>query len=158
VTVVGLGLGLGLGPWMGIALAPGACKRAAENGATPVGDASGGVGVPAVSSVRAAVDAECAHGGAYACSADRASVLACNAGRWSIASTCRGEGGCSVDDGGKVACDDRVALVGDPCDTEGQLACSVDGKTELVCAANVFAKKRECRKSCAATEETVVCD
>ena len=140
---------------MGLSLA--GCKRAPQNAVASVGDASG-VTAPGVPAERTEVNATCAHAGAYACSADRATVLVCNAVRWGVTSACRGERGCSVDDGGKVACDDCAALVGDPCDTEGQLACSVDGNVELVCAASYFAKKRECRRSCVATPETVVCD
>jgi hypothetical protein len=78
-----------------------------------------------------------------ACSADHA-VLTCddlgfgNPGRWTVQQLCRGPGGCEripAEDGNgySIACDNDIAVEGDPCTFDGLSACNAEGTAELTC-------------------------
>jgi hypothetical protein len=102
----------------------------------------------------------CAQAGTYACSSDKALLLACDGSAFRPASSCRGPGGCRVDrESRKVECDDAVALEGDACDQPKRIACSVDGKAELMCTSSKYERKRECRRSaCHLEGNELFCD
>ena len=91
----------------------------------------------------------CRTPGDYACTADRGSVLRCDRGKMGILNTCRGPKACAIvnhaaENKVEFVCDDSLALEGDPCDTNGEEACSMDKKSILVCAANKFGKPKAC--------------
>ena len=103
--------------------------------------------------------------GTYACAVDRKSMLQCDGQSLSIASSCRGDRGCSIEAGEagaaphKVDCDDRVALEGDPCTQPQRITCAVDHKEELVCDGKTFGKKRDCHRSdCRIDGTELFCD
>lgn len=92
----------------------------------------------------------------YACEAGGTNRLACSAGRWKQASTCRGPKGCEARSS-MAACDDSIAQVGDPCLKDGDSACSVDGKAVLACKAGVFGQATTCRGRCVVQGLNVRC-
>lgn len=102
----------------------------------------------------------CAKKGAYACSTDKSAMLMCDGSQLALASSCRGPTGCRIErESNRVDCDDAVAQEGDPCDQPRRIACSVDGKAELVCDANRYAKKRGClRSDCRLDGTELFCD
>jgi hypothetical protein len=102
----------------------------------------------------------CAQQGTYACSVDKKTMLVCDGNALSPASSCRGPEGCHTQrERRKVDCDDSIALEGDPCDQPKRIACSVDHKAELVCIADKYTKKRECRRSdCHLESNELFCD
>jgi hypothetical protein len=102
----------------------------------------------------------CSQQGTYSCSVDRKTMLSCDGNTFGAASSCRGADGCRVQrDARKVDCDDSVALEGDPCDQPKRIACSVDRKSELVCSASTYAKKRDCKRTDCRLEGTeLFCD
>ena len=113
----------------------------------------------------------CAQAGTYACSSDKTLMLACDGETFRPASSCRGPGGCRVErESRKVDCDDAIALDGDACDQPKRIACSVDGKAELMCtgaaapanqavSAGKYERKRECRRtSCHLDGNELFCD
>jgi hypothetical protein len=90
----------------------------------------------------------CTQKGTYACSADKKTMLVCDGDTLGPASTCRGPQGCRIQrEGNRVDCDDTIAIEGDVCDQPRRIACSTDGKAELVCQSNRYERKRECRRS-----------
>jgi hypothetical protein len=96
-------------------------------------------------------------GDALVCTDDARAMLACDAGRFVVRTTCGGARGCAVD-GGRVACDDSIASMGDACDLDGQAACSADGTTELRCVHSTFTRVRVCHHSCKASDAEILCD
>ncbi|HXN33637.1 MAG TPA: hypothetical protein VN894_17330 [Polyangiaceae bacterium] len=102
----------------------------------------------------------CAQRGTYSCSVDQKAMLVCDGSTLVPASSCRGSEGCHIQRGArKVDCDDSVALEGDPCDQSKRIACSIDRKSELVCSAGKYAKKRDCRRSdCKLDGNELFCD
>ena len=90
----------------------------------------------------------CAQKGTYACAADHVAMLVCDGAALAPASSCRGPEGCRVErDSHRIDCDDAVAVEGDPCEQARRITCSADHKTELVCTAGQYTKKRECRRT-----------
>ena len=102
----------------------------------------------------------CEKQGTFCCSVDRKAMLECDGKTLAPATSCRGPDACHIArDARKVDCDDSVALEGDPCDQPKRLACSLDGKAELVCAASKYKKKRECRRAdCKLDGNELFCD
>jgi hypothetical protein len=91
----------------------------------------------------------CRTAGDYACTSDRGLVLRCEGGKMTPLNTCRGPKACSivnhpVDNSVEFMCDDSIAIVGDPCDTNGEEACTIDKKSIVVCVANKFANPKAC--------------
>lgn len=84
---------------------------------------------------------------ASACNEARDQLLACKHGKMELSRHCRGPGGC-VETGDAPSCDETLALAGDPCGVPGQVACAVDGQSELVCEGGLFAKVRGCKAGC----------
>jgi hypothetical protein len=96
----------------------------------------------------------------YTCSSDKTLLLRCDGTTLHAASSCRGPAGCSAErESRKAACDDAVALAGDPCDLPKRISCTVDGKAELMCSDGKYQPKRECRRSPCHLEGTeLFCD
>lgn len=71
----------------------------------------------------------------YACTRDGKARLRCAAGKYELASPCKGPAGCDVTSG-RVVCDDRLADLGDRCvmlPGNANFACSTDGRVMGVC-------------------------
>jgi hypothetical protein len=86
----------------------------------------------------------CPRPGTFACSADSKSRLACKNGAFTFDRFCKGQGGCRDHD---LACGQSIADVGDACGLPGALACSSDGKSELLCQGGQFALKQACESA-----------
>jgi hypothetical protein len=95
----------------------------------------------------------------YACSPDKKRAFVCKDGRFALHLECRGNAGCSVS-GHAVSCDQSIAAKGDPCKTEGAVACGEDMKHMLVCRVGKFELHRYCRGEygCFLKGETPSCD
>jgi hypothetical protein len=91
----------------------------------------------------------------YACSPDRAVMLQCRAGRFVLASTCRGPKACV--DAQAIACDHTLAAPGDACDDQGGIACSMDRKSVVRCQNGVYLQAEACRNACLSTGSRVLC-
>jgi hypothetical protein len=102
----------------------------------------------------------CTQNGAYACSADRKTMLTCNGTALAAASSCSGPEGCQIErESHRVDCDDSAAAEGDPCDQARRITCSADHKVELVCAEGHYARKRDCRRAdCRLEGQELFCD
>jgi hypothetical protein len=103
----------------------------------------------------------CKKQGAKACSVDKAQVLTCDQGRLLPQYFCRGEGHCSSA-GGKLACDQTVAKLGDVCDKAlgGSTACAEDKKSLLVCQSERFMPSEKCKSGavCAVSGQSTKCE
>lgn len=94
----------------------------------------------------------------YACSADgKARVVCDKESTWRLDRACLGEKGCSSSVLG-VQCDASVVPPGEACTTEGNAACSTDGKTVLECKAGKYVTSRKCGKACKVTSLFVECE
>ena len=102
----------------------------------------------------------CEKTGSYACTTDGGAMLQCGGETMAVVSSCRGPDGCRFDrDSHKVDCDDGLALEGDPCDWPDRIACALDRKSEMVCKANRYVRKRECRRTdCRVDGSALFCD
>jgi len=98
----------------------------------------------------AAKDDPCRSQGAVACGDDQKHMLVCRDGKFVVYRYCRGQYGC-FSKGEAPSCDETLSLAGDPCGIPGQVVCSVDGKTELVCQGGAFIKSLTCKTSCTVT-------
>jgi hypothetical protein len=88
----------------------------------------------------------CTTSGKFACSTDKGSWLRCSESRaWEVHRYCRGPLGCKVSAEMDPICDTTLAAVGDPCSMSNTLACSADGRNELICQFGRFAQSRECK-------------
>lgn len=88
----------------------------------------------------------CKAQGSVACTGDQKQMLVCRAGKFDLHRYCRGHYGCQVKADGP-ACDETLSLEQDPCGLPGQVVCSLDGQTELVCQGGIFVRSRSCKKS-----------
>ena len=88
----------------------------------------------------------CGTTGSFVCNLEHSALLMCRDERLALVSTCRGPKGCYLLADRKNHCDDSEALMGDPCDTQGEVACSMDRKTELVCRDGAYVKKYDCKR------------
>ena len=79
-----------------------------------------------------------------ACAVDYKSALECQNDKFALAETCKGVRACQVD-GDKIACDNDVADLGDPCRDESDYACTTDKLTALKCVAKKFQALNTCR-------------
>jgi hypothetical protein len=91
----------------------------------------------------------CRTPGDYACTTDRGMVLRCDSGKMASLNTCRGPKSCSIvnhpaENKVEFVCDDSLAQPGDPCDTNGEEACTMDKKSILVCDKNTFQNPKPC--------------
>lgn len=91
----------------------------------------------------------CVDTGRFACGVTRTELLVCQGGVWAPEWPCRGPAGCTLAPGSDQArCDMSLAAQGDPCSQPGYLACSTDGRTELVCKGASFVPSRMCPGGC----------
>jgi hypothetical protein len=99
----------------------------------------------------------------HACAADRKTALVCRAGKFVLASNCRGKSGCRVTSdkqGFKIECDDTIAQAGDACDKEGHFACAPDERSIVKCVGKRFVADEKCTKKnerCAVKGDLVGC-
>lgn len=82
-----------------------------------------------------------------ACSDDAKQMLVCRLGKFQSYRFCRGQFGCTAKPEGP-ACDESLSQIGDPCGVAGQIVCSTDGTTELICQGTTYAKSRTCKTDC----------
>lgn len=94
----------------------------------------------------------CKTTGALACSTDQKQMMICRDGKFAVHRYCRGQNGCA-NPGETPTCDESLSLQGDPCGVPGQVVCSEDGKSELVCQGGVYAMSRPCRTGCTVTSK-----
>jgi hypothetical protein len=98
----------------------------------------------------------------YACSPDKKRAFVCKHGRFALHLECRGNAGCSISYQGYhgVSCDQSIAVEGDPCETDGTVACSEDMKHMLMCRMGRFELRSYCRGKlgCFMKGETPSCD
>jgi hypothetical protein len=92
----------------------------------------------------------CHFAGDYACTSDKLLVLRCVDRKMTPLNSCRGPTQCRVipqpqDRKVQFDCDDSLAVEGDPCDTNGEEACSMDSKSMFVCTDHKFASPVVCR-------------
>jgi hypothetical protein len=97
--------------------------------------------------------------GDYACTADKSLVMKCVDNRMVPLNTCRGPKHCRIvqipkQDSVGFDCDDSIAQDGDPCDTNGEEACTTDRKGMFVCRGNKFGGVRPCPGGCVYEEKT----
>jgi hypothetical protein len=104
--------------------------------------------------------------GDYACTTDKKLALKCSDAHVMAAlNSCKGVKGCSVHEVPEqkkveFVCDDAVADVGDPCDENGEQACTIDRKGLLQCANSKFGPYKTCAGGCAfdASGDKFECD
>lgn len=82
---------------------------------------------------------------ALACGDDGKELFMCRDGKFERHRFCRGKRGCTVKEDAP-SCDETLSLEGDPCGLNGQIVCSVDGQSELVCQGSTFMRSRACKK------------
>ena len=103
----------------------------------------------------------CKKENAKACSADMKQVLTCKDGRMSAQYECRGDGHCSAE-GGKLACDQTSARLGDVCDKalNGHIACSEDKKSLITCQHEEFVPSEKCKPGtlCTVSGQSTKCE
>lgn len=99
----------------------------------------------------------CANQGEARC-LDGTSALLCHEKKWTK-NECRGPKGCK-ESGSTVDCDESLSQEKDFCDHEGNVACSVDKKTQLKCEKSVWVVESKCNgpKGCAVNGSVVDCD
>ncbi|MFO0679506.1 MAG: hypothetical protein U0169_23470 [Polyangiaceae bacterium] len=93
----------------------------------------------------------------HTCSGDKKQLLVCKAGKFKLASFCRGARGCAFEGADRVRCDATVANVDDPCEGDGSAACSEDKKSILKCKGEKFVTQRGCPKGCSVAGTSIVC-
>jgi hypothetical protein len=94
--------------------------------------------------------------GNAACSPDKTKLLVCKGGKMVASSYCKGQNGCR-EQGDQINCDDSLAAVGDPCDEEGEAACSMEKKDFLRCKGGKFTKEKSCSQ-CTPFLDNIQCD
>jgi len=70
---------------------------------------------------------------------------------------CRGMHGCRKQFD-KIECDDTLANLGDPCDTEGDISCSVDKTALLTCKGSKMTHTKNCRGGCSVIVDKIECN
>src|SRR5271163_3753374 len=81
----------------------------------------------------------------YACTADRAEALVCDGARFRIWRNCRGARHCEVAPDSTLRCDTTLGQAGDPCETKGAYACSLDRLSMLACDGRQLFAAAACR-------------
>jgi hypothetical protein len=82
---------------------------------------------------------------AIACSVDHKEALRCVNRRFVLDETCKGPTGCKVASPAKISCDNNVADVNDPCQLEGDYACTTDRSLALRCERHTMRPLNTCR-------------
>jgi hypothetical protein len=90
--------------------------------------------------------------------ADRKTALACLGGRVTSV-PCRGPAGCTRT-GEVTSCDNAIAVEGDPCPSDDDNACSLQGDALLVCRGGRFGVAERCRgeRGCKVALDRATCD
>ena len=104
--------------------------------------------------------------GDYACTTDKKLALKCGADHiMAPLNSCKGAKACRVlelpeDKKVEFVCDDAVADANDPCDENGEEACTTDRKGILKCDKNKFVQESACAGGCSfdANGEKFTCD
>ncbi len=91
----------------------------------------------------------CHFNGDYACTSDKTFVLRCLDNKMQKLNSCRGTKSCRVfelpaEHKIEFVCDDSVAQLDDPCDEEGEYACSMDKKQILRCKSAKYVHEHDC--------------
>ncbi|MFO0663653.1 MAG: hypothetical protein U0174_06855 [Polyangiaceae bacterium] len=91
----------------------------------------------------------CSKPGTYACATDNKQMFICSSDKkWDVWRYCRGRDACQVkNNGNEVNCDVSISEENDPCGVPNAVACSVDGKKQLICRGGKFVQERECKKN-----------
>lgn len=110
----------------------------------PSGCADGAEGIRCDSTLADETD-RCEEG-SFTCRTDGKARLKCINGRYALDAQCLGDDGCSVA-GAVASCDTSKAELGDSCEADGSLACSVDGDMMLMCQGR-WIEGSKCRKGC----------
>ena len=102
------------------------------------------------------VGGKCTIGQSY-CTKDGA--LFCGEDGKLVATSCQGPLGC-VQHGKAASCDQSLAVVGEPCEDQDNVACSVDKRSELDCKAKLWTLGATCKgaKGCELKGEELFCD
>ena len=76
-----------------------------------------------------------------------------------VATSCQGPNGC-VQHGKAASCDQSLAVVGEPCEDQDNVACSVDKRSELDCKAKQWTLGATCKgaKGCELKGDELFCD
>jgi hypothetical protein len=90
---------------------------------------------------------------------DKSNGLFCGADNKFAAMSCGGPQGCQQSAQG-FACDNSLATAADGCETNDDVACSVDKKAALECHTNTFAVGSTCKgpKGCTIADDKISCD
>ncbi len=133
-------------------------KFAAMNCGGPKGCDDSGKGVACDNTVASANDV-CDEEKEYACTPDKKSRLECKANVFAVASVCGGEKGCYWT-GNSIRCDTDAATAGDVCDTEDDVACSIDKRFALKCTGGKYTPFDTCKgdDGCKIDASHVRCD
>jgi len=102
------------------------------------------------------VGGKCTIGQSY-CTKDGA--LFCGEDGKLVATSCQGPLGC-VQHGKSAACDQSLAVVGEPCEDQDNVACAVDKRSELDCKAKQWTLGATCKgaKGCELKGDDLFCD
>jgi hypothetical protein len=96
----------------------------------------------------------CHTAGDYACTSDKTLALKCGDAHTMVPlNSCKGAKGCRVlevpeQKRVEFVCDDAVADANDPCDEDGEEACTIDRKGLLKCSHNKFVPHETCAGGC----------
>jgi len=82
---------------------------------------------------------------AIACGTDHKEALRCANKHFVVDETCKGPTGCKIDATQKIACDNDIADVNDPCHFLGDYACTTDRSLVMKCEANKMTPLNTCR-------------
>jgi hypothetical protein len=80
-------------------------------------------------------DEACGEEGAGACDTTRKNVLVCTGGHFKTQMHCLGDLGCELPGNYSVRCDKSIVPMTEPCDEEGAVTCSTEGK-QVKCTSN----------------------
>ena len=95
----------------------------------------------------------------HACAPDKKSMVRCVKYKFATVETCSGPLGCERTEK-EARCDNSTAAAGDPCTEDNDHACSVDGKTMLLCKGGKFEERLACKgkNGCSLNGSAVRCD
>jgi hypothetical protein len=94
-------------------------------------------------------------GNGGACHVNGKELLECKAGKFEQVGFCRGADGCQLQ-GTQVKCDQSRGAIGDRCDTEGTVACALDGTRLLSCRQNELVPSKKCQ--CNVADASIACN
>ena len=112
-------------------------------------------------------DDPCHRDGQIACTTDKTLIMRCQNNIMTAIDTCRGPKSCTFEEQParqiiEFNCDDSIAAEGDPCASENNHACSVDGKGMHICKGGKFVAFKACAgaKGCRpdANSDKLLCD